>query len=388
MTVATQEELEDAMEAEVINITLDETITLDPVEFEYLGNLDLGSETLEGDVFYDTEDAGTLTLKNGTIDGNVTVDAPNATVNNSASVEGTTTINDVDDSTWNEKTDGNELVVDDENAKVNIEGDVDRITITAAAEVNIDPEKGAVSSFTANGDVDVTGSENIDSAEINADGVTFDGDTVDEEVLALFSLNNAFETDPAGDNDEELKQAVQTELEKNDDVFGIDIASDAYTVLDKSTEDHPEWNRQWDVAHGVYDHAVRVHEGSYDDTADVQAAFNQAVSYQTALDNISSYVDPSGILSEEDAMELRQAFADIMEFNEAEDDPDHAIHRDFVTALDAYEEDSHGTGLQNQLNGTDGDYSHTSRNDVLEALAHVLIEEDTLGYGDFETIEE
>ncbi|WP_143404788.1 hypothetical protein [Exiguobacterium sp. HVEsp1] len=84
--------------------------------------------TIDGNVTITGDTSGDIDLQNLTITGNLTVNTPNATVNNSATVNGTIDIQDVKDGTWNERTNGNTIVVNDttgirvviaENIKVN-----------------------------------------------------------------------------------------------------------------------------------------------------------------------------------------------------------------------------------------------------------------------------
>lgn len=56
---------------------------------------------------------GTLNITAGTIIGNLTVNVKNATVNNSATINGTINIIDVSVGTWNENADNNKIVVND-----------------------------------------------------------------------------------------------------------------------------------------------------------------------------------------------------------------------------------------------------------------------------------
>ncbi|HZK00867.1 MAG TPA: hypothetical protein VFC79_12700, partial [Tissierellaceae bacterium] len=70
-----------------------------------------GMRTIDGNVKIVGNLTGTIDLRNLTITGDLTVETPNATVNNSAIVEGTITIINVSDSTWNENISGNRIVV-------------------------------------------------------------------------------------------------------------------------------------------------------------------------------------------------------------------------------------------------------------------------------------
>lgn len=83
------------------------------ININKLISLDLKGYTITGNVSISSNTAGTITIANGTINGNLTVDAPNATVNNGATVTGTITIKDVSSSSWNENANGNSIIVQD-----------------------------------------------------------------------------------------------------------------------------------------------------------------------------------------------------------------------------------------------------------------------------------
>jgi hypothetical protein len=88
------------------NVIVDEGINITK-----LVSLNLGTYTIKGNVNISSDAAGTINISNGTIDGDLTVNTPNATVNNSATVTGTVTINGVATGTWNENVSGNTIVV-------------------------------------------------------------------------------------------------------------------------------------------------------------------------------------------------------------------------------------------------------------------------------------
>ena len=94
-------------------IKLDANINGD-ITLTKLVNLDLGGKTLTGNVNISSASVGTVSIGKGSIDGNLTVEASKATVNNEASVSGTITIKDVAKGTWNENADNNTIIVDDE----------------------------------------------------------------------------------------------------------------------------------------------------------------------------------------------------------------------------------------------------------------------------------
>ena len=109
----------------------------------------------------------------GTINGNLTVSASNATVNNAAFVTGTITINDVSGNTWNENASGNKLVFNDPDAGTKLvlgsNASVASIKLNKPAAVTI-PSGATVGTLTVNAagtTVDNTGT--ITVVEKNAD---------------------------------------------------------------------------------------------------------------------------------------------------------------------------------------------------------------------------
>lgn len=95
--------------------------------------------TVSGNVIIEYTRSVDLNLPSGlTIDGNLTVIAPDATVNNYATVTGQILVKDVASTTWNEYAEGNTLIIEDENGLVlNIVGDVAGITVSTSAGANI-----------------------------------------------------------------------------------------------------------------------------------------------------------------------------------------------------------------------------------------------------------
>lgn len=115
-------------------ITLTENVTMD-INLVKLVNLDLNQKTVNGDVKITSSQSGTLTISAGTITGNLTVNVPSATVNNSATVERIINIKDVSDNTWNELVLGNKLVFEAEGKTLNIVKGVSELTIEADATI-------------------------------------------------------------------------------------------------------------------------------------------------------------------------------------------------------------------------------------------------------------
>jgi len=98
-----------------------------------LVDINLNGYTLTGNLSFDTGDSGTINLYAGTIDGDLTVDAPNATFNNYADVTGEVTINGVSAGTWNEYFCENNLVWNAENSTLYVYCGAEGITFNASA---------------------------------------------------------------------------------------------------------------------------------------------------------------------------------------------------------------------------------------------------------------
>lgn len=137
-----------------------------------LVDVDLNGYTLTGNVNITTSATGTINLTAGTggeIIGNLTVNAPAATVNNNIPVQsGVITITDVALGTWNESAVGNSFVINDKTGvifNVKAGGEVAKIEVTAAAtgDVKINNE-GIIQEIQADATVDL---ENKQGAAVN-----------------------------------------------------------------------------------------------------------------------------------------------------------------------------------------------------------------------------
>lgn len=101
-----------------------------------------GTRTINGNVTISGNASSTITLKNLVIKGNLIVNTPSATINNYATVEGTTTIQDVANGTWNEFASNNSLVVNDPNGivlNVKQQAVVKSIIINQPTTLNLEP---------------------------------------------------------------------------------------------------------------------------------------------------------------------------------------------------------------------------------------------------------
>lgn len=182
-SVTTAQELAAALANPAITtIHLEANITLADVSMERLISLHLGQYTLTGDVTLTTDQTGVVNFT-GTADpgihGDLTVNAPNATIANHVKVSGEVVILDVAGSTWTEYAMGNHLVIDIQSqglSRVIIRGTVASLVITASGDgldIIID-EEGSVGTATFHAPADVTGARRIDSVHIAASGVTLD----------------------------------------------------------------------------------------------------------------------------------------------------------------------------------------------------------------------
>lgn len=86
-------------DTDVKNIVLEKDFTTN-VSVDRLVNIDLNNKTLTGNLSFATTQAGSIKLGKGTVTGNLTVDTPNVSFTNEATVSGTTTIKDVANNTF------------------------------------------------------------------------------------------------------------------------------------------------------------------------------------------------------------------------------------------------------------------------------------------------
>ncbi|MFS0876454.1 hypothetical protein [Solibacillus isronensis] len=150
-----------------------------------------GLRTIDGNVTINGNATGNINLRNLKITGNLTVNTPGATVNNSASVDGTITIQDVSGNTWNEFAVGNKLVLNDNDGDTNLvikeSAHPISITVNANATVTIDvgasvdtltigtavtsatvTNNGSITTIDGDGNAEVTGTGTVESNTNNA----------------------------------------------------------------------------------------------------------------------------------------------------------------------------------------------------------------------------
>jgi hypothetical protein len=142
-----------------------------------LVDLDLGGKTLTGNVTYNTTEAGTLNLENGTINGDLTVTAPNATVNNHADVTGTVTIQNVSSSTWNQYGDAGTINFNDADAGTNFNiksGTIGTVNVNSPANVTVEAASTISAALVINSSGStVTNAGNVAKVTVNAENVTW-----------------------------------------------------------------------------------------------------------------------------------------------------------------------------------------------------------------------
>ncbi|KUK93584.1 MAG: Leucine Rich Repeat domain protein (Modular protein), partial [Thermotogales bacterium 46_20] len=126
-------------------------------------DINLNGYSLESDLTINTADEGVMNLFAGEISGNLTVNAPNASFNNFASVTETIFIEDVSSGTWNEYPDGNNIVWNAQDKTLIVYGSPSGIEFNEP-----------VSTVVFYGPTNVTGGANIQNAVINSPGVVFD----------------------------------------------------------------------------------------------------------------------------------------------------------------------------------------------------------------------
>ena len=138
-------------------------------------NISLSGKTLRRDVTYNFAEAGEFQINGpGYIDGNISVNAPLATVSNYAEVCGLVHVSALATETWNEHYGENELVIAAQNITINLFKGAANIHFAEEGGENDLAISGAVGLLIANSSVRVTGADKIARAVVNATGVVFD----------------------------------------------------------------------------------------------------------------------------------------------------------------------------------------------------------------------
>jgi len=125
----------------VQNIVLEKDFTTN-VSVDRLVNIDLNNKTLTGDLSFSTTQAGSIKLGKGTVTGNLTVDTPNVSFTNEATVSGTTTIKDVANNTFTNNGSLQAVVLQDSNGTRFVNGQTGKITngLTVDTTANVSLE--------------------------------------------------------------------------------------------------------------------------------------------------------------------------------------------------------------------------------------------------------
>lgn len=176
--VRSVQELEDAIaDEEVTRIILAEDLTLQTkLVIDRPVYLDLRGTTITGDVEYLFDDTAELELVgSGQIDGDLAVNAPNATVVNHLRVTGTISITDVASATWHEYAAENQLVLSDLELEVHLYNGAKSVEIAADTwGIRLRIHDGILDALLANSSVRVWGADRIQLATVNSYGVVFD----------------------------------------------------------------------------------------------------------------------------------------------------------------------------------------------------------------------
>lgn len=114
-------------DSNVQNIVLEKNFTTD-ISVNRLVNIDLNNKTLTGNISFSTTQAGNIKLGKGTVTGNLTVDTPNVSFTNEATVSGTTTIKDVANNTFTNNGSLQTVLLQDANGTRFVNGQTGQIT--------------------------------------------------------------------------------------------------------------------------------------------------------------------------------------------------------------------------------------------------------------------
>jgi hypothetical protein len=139
-------------------------------------NLNLSGHEIKGDLQYKFEDEAELILMgSGSIIGDLSVDAPNASVANYISVSGTVDILKVAGESWHEYAQNNRLVVRGPSMRLYAYSGASTIEIAEGVwDVWVKILAGEVAEFIANSGVTVIGADRILRAKVNSPMVVFD----------------------------------------------------------------------------------------------------------------------------------------------------------------------------------------------------------------------
>jgi len=213
------------------------------------GVLNLNLEGATKDITIDTEKALDINIIGDLGSQNLTVNAPNATVNNTATTDGTIDIQDVSGNTWNENADGNTLTFNDtdEDSNLVISGNPSAVAVNTTAPVQIE-ENASVGTLTVtdevSSEVNVTNNGSIEFLEgANAEDIGGEG-----AVAAPSVTIEAFETVSEGT--------------KEITVSGTTTAIEGGEQLDLAVEEADEVVRSTtaEVTDGSYENTIELND--------------------------------------------------------------------------------------------------------------------------------
>lgn len=276
--VSTAGEFNTALSNETIeNIIFTDDITGD-INTDHLVILNFAGNTLNGNIIFNTDETGELMLKGpGIIDGNLTVDAKNASVNNELQVTGEINIEDVSSNSWDENYNSNNININDSNASIRInQGAANLIVNGSNNQINVN---GTVTSFVANSVVVVSGAENIQNALINSPDVQLDSNpvSIDDDSIYQPGLPDSLEVTLTPEDVFPYHFCLNvTDSSTGDPVTGLDVGNfilmsngnqiPLEMALEEFPEDYPGkytvYPDQW-VYSPILGFDVRLPEGEY-----------------------------------------------------------------------------------------------------------------------------
>lgn len=161
----------------VKSVILGEDVVLEgSLKIERAVDLNLNGKTLTGDLEYAFNEEEELQLGGaGELDGNLAINAPNASVVNALKVSGEINIEAVAEGTWHEHGKDNSLILSGSYLRVNLYGNTKKVdTIEDSWDNKLNILDGKLEHLIANSSIRVTGGDRVKLATINSYGVVFD----------------------------------------------------------------------------------------------------------------------------------------------------------------------------------------------------------------------
>ncbi|WP_341479265.1 immunoglobulin-like domain-containing protein [Clostridium cochlearium] len=206
-------ELENALKDDSIGIIeLKSDITRDN-----LNNLNLQGKIVKGNIIINSNESGTLDIENGTIEGNITINTPNATVNNKAIVKGDAIIKDVSGNTFNNLGSVVNIIIED----LNISSLFNEGNITGEIKIT----KTATVPLVLKGNIDCNVNVESKSAKIKIDK--------DAKIKSLLVISSEVSLEVEGTitNLDINEKAEQTEIKLNKDSKVEAIKADKEPII-------------------------------------------------------------------------------------------------------------------------------------------------------------